>query len=87
MNRNSSKVGWAAVCVDGFIPPKAFMEFQAHRVLVIAADIRQLIILNIHLLLIFYMKQQGMHQLFPMKHIQNIYSFLVILVKGIFIFY
>jgi len=35
-------IGWGAVTVDGFIPPAAFMEFQAHRVLVIAADIRQL---------------------------------------------
>lgn len=42
MNRILQKVGWAAVCVDGFIPPKAFMEFQAHKVLVIAADIRQI---------------------------------------------
>ena len=42
MNRILQKVGWAAVCVDGFIPPKAFMEFQSHKVLVIAADIRQI---------------------------------------------
>ncbi len=42
MNRILQKVGWAAVCVDGFIPPKAFMEFQAHKVLVIAAEIRQI---------------------------------------------
>jgi len=41
MNRILQDVGWAAVCVDGFIPPQAFMEFQAHKVLVIAADIRQ----------------------------------------------
>ena len=41
MNRILKDVGWAAVCVDGFIPPQAFMEFQAHKVLVIAADIRQ----------------------------------------------
>ena len=40
MNRILSEIGWAAVCVDGFIPPSAFMEFQAHNVLVIAADIR-----------------------------------------------
>lgn len=40
MNRILSKIGWAAVTVDGFIPPAAFMEFQAHKVLVIAADIR-----------------------------------------------
>lgn len=42
MNRILQDVGWAAVCVDGFIPPQAFMEFQSHKVLVIAADIRQL---------------------------------------------
>jgi phenylalanine-4-hydroxylase len=34
------EIGWAAVAVDGFIPPSAFMEFQAYNVLVIAADIR-----------------------------------------------
>lgn len=41
MNEILSKIGWAAVTVDGFIPPAAFMEFQAYRVLVIAADMRQ----------------------------------------------
>lgn len=40
MNRILKEIGWAAVTVDGFIPPSAFMEFQAHNVLVIAADIR-----------------------------------------------
>ena len=40
MNRILSEIGWAAVAVDGFIPPSAFMEFQAYNVLVIAADIR-----------------------------------------------
>jgi len=40
MNRFLSEIGWAAVAVDGFIPPGAFMEFQAYNVLVIAADIR-----------------------------------------------
>ena len=40
MNRILSQLGWAAVAVDGFIPPSAFMEFQAWNVLVIAADIR-----------------------------------------------
>lgn len=40
MNESLGKIGWAAVCVDGFIPPSAFMEFQKHNVLVIAADIR-----------------------------------------------
>ncbi|MBI5549027.1 MAG: aromatic amino acid hydroxylase, partial [Deltaproteobacteria bacterium] len=41
MNEVLSRIGWAAATVDGFIPPAAFMEFQAHRVLVIAADMRQ----------------------------------------------
>ena len=42
MNRILKQIGWAAVAVDGFIPPSAFMEFQAYNVLVIASDIRQL---------------------------------------------
>ena len=42
MNDALAKIGWGAVTVDGFIPPAAFMEYQAYRVLVIAADIRQL---------------------------------------------
>ncbi len=42
MNEILGKIGWAAVPVDGFIPPAAFMEFQAYRVLVIAADMRQI---------------------------------------------
>jgi phenylalanine-4-hydroxylase len=42
MNNALAKIGWGAVTVDGFIPPAAFMEYQAYRVLVIAADIRQL---------------------------------------------
>ncbi len=42
MNVILSEIGWAAVAVDGFILPNAFMEFQAYNVLVIAADIRQL---------------------------------------------
>lgn len=42
MNRILKEIGWAAVAVDGFIPPTAFMEFQAYNVLVIAEDIRQL---------------------------------------------
>ncbi|GGI24084.1 aromatic amino acid hydroxylase [Pedobacter mendelii] len=42
MNDNLGEIGWGAVTVDGFIPPAAFMEYQAYRVLVIAADIRQI---------------------------------------------
>jgi phenylalanine-4-hydroxylase len=40
MNRILKSIGWAAVAVDGFIPPGAFMEFTKYNVLVIAADIR-----------------------------------------------
>ena len=40
MNKILKKIGWHAVAVDGFIPPNAFMEFQAYNTLVIAADIR-----------------------------------------------
>ncbi|WBX77123.1 aromatic amino acid hydroxylase [Tenacibaculum ovolyticum] len=40
MNRILKDIGWAAVSVDGFIPPNAFMEFQAYNVLVIASDMR-----------------------------------------------
>ena len=42
MNDNLAAIGWGAVAVDGFIPPAIFMEFQEYKVLVIAADIRQL---------------------------------------------
>lgn len=42
MNDHLKRIGWGAATVDGFIPPVAFMEFQAYHVLVIAADIRQL---------------------------------------------
>ncbi|MEI8111890.1 MAG: aromatic amino acid hydroxylase [Chitinophagia bacterium] len=42
INDALAAIGWGAVTVDGFIPPAAFMEYQACRVLVIAADIRQL---------------------------------------------
>ena len=40
MNRILKDIGWTAVAVDGFIPPNAFMEFQAYNVLVISSDIR-----------------------------------------------
>jgi phenylalanine-4-hydroxylase len=42
MNHILGKIGWGCVCVDGFLPPSSFMEFQAYKVLVIAADIRQI---------------------------------------------
>ncbi len=40
MNRILKDIGWAAVAVDGFIPPNAFMAFQANNVLVISSEIR-----------------------------------------------
>lgn len=42
MNEILAKIGWGCVAVDGFIPPAAFMEFQAYRALVIACDMRQI---------------------------------------------
>src|SRR5688500_3815353 len=40
MNDKLSRFGWGAVCVDGFIPPRAFQEFQARGILPIAAEMR-----------------------------------------------
>jgi phenylalanine-4-hydroxylase len=40
MNQALDKMGWRAVVVNGFIPPAAFMEFQAHKILVISAEMR-----------------------------------------------
>lgn len=42
MNEKLSGIGWGAVVVDGFLPPAAFMEFQALKILVISADIRNI---------------------------------------------
>jgi phenylalanine-4-hydroxylase len=41
MDRCLSEFGWGAVCVDGFIPPRAFVEFQALGILPVAAEIRR----------------------------------------------
>ena len=40
MNQKMSKIDWGAVPVRGFIPPWAFMEFQALGILPIACDMR-----------------------------------------------
>lgn len=40
MNERLGRFGWGAVCVDGFIPPRAFQEFQSLGILPIAADVR-----------------------------------------------
>lgn len=42
MHASLGRFGWGAVNVDGFIPPAAFMEFQARGILPIAAAIRTL---------------------------------------------
>ncbi|MBT5923465.1 MAG: aromatic amino acid hydroxylase [Cellvibrionales bacterium] len=42
INSCLEKLGWHAVVVDGFLPPAIFMEFQAHRVLPIAVDMRSI---------------------------------------------
>jgi len=40
INKKIKKYNWKAVCVRGFIPPHAFMEFQSLRIMPIAADMR-----------------------------------------------
>ena len=40
INQKLKKLGWRAICVRGFIPPNAFMEFQSLKILPIAADMR-----------------------------------------------
>ncbi len=42
IDRVLSEFGWGAVCVRGFIPPLAFLDFQARKILPIAADMRTL---------------------------------------------
>ena len=63
MNRILEEIGWAAVAVDGFIPPAAFMEFQAYNVLVIASDIRQLENIKYTPAQILFMNRQGLPQI------------------------
>src|SRR5688572_24647081 len=42
MNECLSRFGWSAVTIDGLIPSTVFMDFQAHGILPISADIRTL---------------------------------------------
>jgi phenylalanine-4-hydroxylase len=42
MNRILKEIGCSVLAVVAFIPPNAFMEFQAYKILVIAINIRQL---------------------------------------------
>src|SRR5262249_35686583 len=41
MSEHLASIGWHAVAVDGFIPPRAFQAFQAIRILPIACDVRR----------------------------------------------
>ncbi len=40
MDEKLQDLGWRAVAVEGFIPPSAFLEFQARKILPIASDMR-----------------------------------------------
>ena len=40
IDRELQKFGWRAICISGFIPPRAFMEFQMHKILPIASELR-----------------------------------------------
>ncbi len=42
MDKMLSSFGWRAVPVSGFIPPVAFMSFQAHKILPIACEMRSI---------------------------------------------
>lgn len=42
MDKRLREFGWRAVSVSGFLPPKAFMDFQAHGILPIASELRTL---------------------------------------------
>jgi phenylalanine-4-hydroxylase len=76
MNRILTEIGWAAVAVDGFIPPNAFMEFQAYNVLVIASDIRQLEHIEYTPAQILFTKVLVTLQLLRILNTQNIYAVL-----------
>ena len=40
IDKKLQKFGWRAVCISGFIPPRAFMEFHLHKILPIASELR-----------------------------------------------
>ncbi|MCZ0933155.1 MAG: aromatic amino acid hydroxylase [Oligoflexia bacterium] len=40
IDKNLQNFGWRAVCISGFIPPRAFMEFHLHKILPIASELR-----------------------------------------------
>ena len=40
IDKKLKKFGWRAACISGFIPPRAFMEFQKYKILPIASELR-----------------------------------------------
>lgn len=40
IDNNLQAFGWRAACISGFIPPRAFMEFQKNKILPIASELR-----------------------------------------------
>ena len=42
MDKKLQKFGWRAISVSGFLPPRVFMDFQAHGILPIASELRTL---------------------------------------------
>ena len=42
IDKKLQKFGWRAVCISGFIPPRAFMEFHLHKILPIASELRSI---------------------------------------------
>ena len=40
ISKKLKKFGWGAACISGFIPPRAFMEFQKYKILPIASELR-----------------------------------------------
>ena len=42
IDKNLRNFGWRAVCISGFIPPRAFMEFHLHKILPIASELRSI---------------------------------------------
>ena len=42
MDKKLQEFGWRAVSISGFLPPNAFMDFQAHGILPIASELRTL---------------------------------------------
>ena len=60
IDRKLQKFGWRAVCISGFIPPRAFMEFHLHKILPIASELRSIQHIFTPQLQTLFMKLLGM---------------------------